>query len=294
MFYSLAVTCGVLIAVMIAINGGLTTSYGVYTSTWMIHLVGLVFVSILILLRKERFLPEKKLPWYMFMGGAVGVLTTICNNLSFGKISMSALLALGLFGQSFCSLFIDQIGLPGMERQPFRATKIVGLLFVLWGIWVMVNPIDASMVAAIVVSFLAGATIVASRTINAGLADAGTVLQSTFYNYFVGIIVCTPIWLLAAQSEPSLFEVGLQNPLAYTGGLFGVIIICILNFTVSKIPSYYMTLLTFVGQVFAGIAIDCIITQSFSQQNLIGGLLVGTGLCLDMYFDRCNKRKYCK
>lgn len=294
MYFALAVLCGALIAVMIAINGSLTLLYGVYTSTWMIHLVGLLFISALLLLRRQPIRPTVRLPWFMFIGGAIGVSTTVFNNLSFGKISMSALLALGLLGQSICSLLFDQFGFLGMGRQPFRLRRLWGLFVVLAGIGVMIYPVQPSAMLAIVVSFLAGASIVVSRTFNAGLADAATVLQSTFYNYLVGIVVCTPVWLLASGNEPRIWEVGLSsNPLIYTGGLFGVLIICILNFTVSKIPSYYMSLANFVGQVFAGLALDAWLTNSISQQNLIGGVLVSVGLCFDMVLERCIQNKTC-
>jgi len=55
---------------------------------------------------------------------------------------------------------------------------------------------------------------------------------------------------------------------------------------VPKISAFYLTLLLFVGQVFAGIAIDAIIDQAFSLPIIIGGVLVGAGLCADLLLER--------
>jgi hypothetical protein len=42
----------------------------------------------------------------------------------------------------------------------------------------------------------------------------------------------------------------------------------------------------FIGQVFSGLLIDVIISQSFSLRNMIGGIFVAAGLCVNLLLDR--------
>lgn len=134
MYYLLSVICGALVASMISINGGLTNFYGTYIATVIIHFVGLIFITIYLKLKGEAFLPKERLPFYYFLGGAIGVGTTVFNNIAIGSISISAILALSLLGQSITSIVIDHFGLFGMSAQRFNKKKLIGLTFVLIGI----------------------------------------------------------------------------------------------------------------------------------------------------------------
>ena len=113
MYYFLSLLIGILVAVMIAFNGGLTTVYGIYSATVIIHIVGLILIGAIILFRREKPF-ARRLPWYLYIGGVLGVATTASVNFAFGKISLSAILALGLFGQSVAGVLVDQLGLFGM------------------------------------------------------------------------------------------------------------------------------------------------------------------------------------
>jgi len=139
MYYLLAIVCGMFIASMIAINGNLTSWCGVYVATVLIHLIGLVPLSIVIKVKHVKLRTSKEIPFYYFLGGAIGVGTTAFNNIAFGTISISAILALGLLGQSTTSFLIDQFGWFGMERRPFNKKKIIGLIFVLFGILLLIT-----------------------------------------------------------------------------------------------------------------------------------------------------------
>lgn len=134
MYSALSILTGALIAVMIALNGGLTMEYGAYAATVLIHVVGLIFIFLLVAARRERILPEKKLPIYYYLGGAIGVATTVFNNLAFAKISVSAMLALCLLGQSVASMVIDQFGLFKMPKSAFQKKKLIGIAFIILGI----------------------------------------------------------------------------------------------------------------------------------------------------------------
>jgi len=292
MYYFLSVLAGVFIAVMVLINGKLTTYYGVYSATSVIHLIGLLFVLILLGIKRQRILPERKLPFHLYLGGAVGLLTIVFNNISFGRISLSAILALGLLGQCLTSLVLDKYGFWNMPKHPYSKKKLFGIALVAFGILPMVMDADAGAVVPIIVSLLTGVTVVVSRTINASLAQRTSVLSSTFFNYGVGFVLSLGLLMIAGRGEPMLSGVTLSPAIwIYLGGIIGVCLVTLLNASVHRISSFYMTLLLFAGQVFAGIALDIVLSGAFSPQNLIGGLLVTAGLVQNLLVDRNDARK---
>ena len=283
MFYLLSLLMGVLISVMVAFNGGLTERYGVYSATVIIHIVGLLIIVAVVCMKREKFFP-KRFPWYLYLGGAIGVLTTVFNNFSFGRISVSALLALGLLGQSLAGLAVDRYGLFGMKKYPFTKEKLLGLALIIAGIASMITSFEA---VAVIVSFIAGVTIVLSRTLNAKLADLTSVRVSSFYNYFVGLLVAIIAFLLLGGNEIMPIDtVSIQNWYIYLGGALGLAIVLLANILVVKVSAFYLTLFVFIGQVFSGVLIDMAITQTVSTRNILGGILVAAGLCVNLIIDR--------
>jgi len=274
---------GILISIMIAVNGGLTQEYGIYSATVMIHIVGLLLISAVVLSKRERIF-VKNIAWFLYLGGAIGVVTTVFNNLSFGRISVSAILALGLLGQSIAGLVIDQFGLFNMQKHPFTRKKLIGLTLILAGIGAMVNSLE---IVAVVVSFIAGVNIVVSRTLNAKLADHTSVGVSTFYNYAIGLLFAVPVFLILGRNEIVFSEFALSPSwYIYLGGVLGVCVVLLANVVVVKVSAFYLTLLIFVGQVFSGILVDIILSGELSVRNLIGGMLVAAGLSLNLILDR--------
>ena len=282
--YSLAaLLAGVLIAVMVAFNGELSMLYGVYAATALTHLVGLAVVLPLCIAGREKLF-AKNVPWYLYLGGVMGVLITVCNNISFGRISVSSMLALGLFAQSILGFAVDHYGLMGMPRHPFGSKKLFGLALTFAGIAVMTDTFDALAVSA---SLLAGAVLLVSRTISARLAERTSLRVSTFYNYLIGFFVALPVVALLGRAEP-VFSAPAFSPRiwVYLGGAVGVCVVILLNLTVTRVSAFGLSLLLFIGQVFAGLVIDILFLDAFSPRLLAGGLLVAAGLAANAFVDK--------
>jgi len=266
---------------MVAVNGGLTGFYGVYSATVIIHIVGLSIITLVVLFKRENPFANRY-SWFLYLGGAIGVFTTLSNNIAFGRISVSALLALGLLGQSVTGLIIDQYGLFGMPKHPFTKRKLIGLTLIVAGIVSMITDFEP---VAVTVSFAAGISIVMSRTFNAKLADLTSVRVSSFYNYVVGLVVALLAFLLLGRGEITEFTFS-PNWYIYLGGALGLSVVWILNIVTVKISAFYLTLLLFIGQVFSGILIDVFLSGEISARNLIGGVLVAAGLSINLLLDR--------
>lgn len=174
MYNLLSLVIGAVVAIMIAINGQLTSAYDLFVSAVIIHVIGTVFSLIVCLCRHQKILVKAEAPW-MYLGGAIGVFTTFGNNLSYGRISMTSIVALVLFGQTVISLLIDSFGLMGMEKHPFKKTSVIGLVFALAGMLVMLQPSgggsNAGAAMAVAASFVTGIFLVLARTVNGRLAE---------------------------------------------------------------------------------------------------------------------------
>ncbi len=282
----LSLLTGILISVMVAINGVLTERYGVYSATVIIHIVGLIIILAWVLIKRER--PFAKFhARHLYLGGAIGVFTTAFNNIAYGRISVSAILALGLFGQSVTGIFIDQYGWMGMPKHPFNRQKLVGFALILAGIAAMTDKFE---LVAVIVSLATGVTIIVSRTINAKLADVTSIPVSTFYNYAIGLVCAILLYLILGSGE-SINTAIAPNWYIFVGGALGVSVVWLSNVTVMKVSAFYLSLLLFVGQVFSGIAVDAFIEQSFSPRSLIGGVLVAAGLIVNLVLERRGKKE---
>lgn len=286
MYYLFSIITGLIITVMVVFNGQLTNFYGVYLSTVIIHLIGFISISIICTIKKVKII-NHKVSILLYIGGAIGVATILFNNLSFGKISVTAINGLGLLGQALTSIVIDQFGLFEMPKNKFEKKKCISFVFLLLGVTVMFTTFTSIMVVPIILSLLTGVTIVTSRTINANLAQKTSILTSTWYNYFIGFIISLIVLLICNDNSNLLSSFKLSsNIYIYLGGTLGVIAVFLSNIIVTKISSFYMTLLLFIGQVFSGIVLDIILTSQFSTINLIGGILVTIGLTINVLMDK--------
>ena len=128
---------GVLLSIMIAINGILARNIGNYSSVVIIHIVGLIGISFILLIKKIKFNLRKDIPIYLYSAGAIGVFTVLFSNISFNRLGVSISLALCLLGQSLASIIIDHYGLLGMEVIKFKKEKILGLIIICFGIITM-------------------------------------------------------------------------------------------------------------------------------------------------------------
>ena len=288
MYYFLALLMGIVISIMVAVNGGLTGQYGVYSAAVIIHIAGLLLITAVVLIKRDRPFAARH-PFYLYIGGAIGVFITIFNNLSFGRISVSAIMALGLLGQSVSGLIIDQYGLMGMPKHPFTKGKFVGVTLMVCGIALMIDSLE---IVAVVVSFIAGVNIILSRTVNAKLSLLTNERVATFFNYVVGLFCALVAVLIFGRSE-ALFAAGFaglsRSWWIYTGGIMGVCVVMLGNIAVVKVSAFYLTLLIFIGQILAGVLIDFALTQEVSVLLVLGGVLVAVGLCVNLIMDSRRK-----
>ncbi|MDR0289925.1 MAG: DMT family transporter [Treponema sp.] len=131
-------------------------------------------------------------------------------------------------------------------------------------------------------SLLTGILISVMVAFNGGLTEQFGVYSATVIIHIAGLLL---ISIMAISKRERLFSQR-QTWFLYLGGIFGVCVVLLSNITVTKISAFYLSLFLFIGQVFSGILIDAVIAQTFSLRNLIGGIFVAAGLCINLLLDR--------
>ena len=125
---------------------------------------------------------------------------------------------------------------------------------------------------------LSGVSIVVGRMLNAQACARVGLGRSTFNNYWVGLIVSILAMLIAGERLSLPAHAG--NAFMYLGGPMGVAVVMLSSIVALKISSLRMTLLSFVSQMAAALALDAWILRSFSIHRAAGVLLVLVGLVL--------------
>jgi len=285
MYSILSVFVGILIAVMITINGQLSAFHGIFMAAVIIHIVGSIFAYCVLKVTKQKLKLNKNLPLWLYMGGVLGVITTFCNNFAFGKISLTSIIALVLLGQTVTSIFIDAFGLFGMKRYPFRNYTLLGLSLAVLGMLLMLETPTLSSLLAVSLSFIAGISVVVSRTCNAKLAENIGLLPGSLVNHLVGLPLCI-LLLFAFDSNHLLSTFAFSSESwIYLGGTLGVIGVLLFNLLVPKVAAFPLTILSFVGQLFASMAFDFIVFHTYDITTFLAGSLIALGIVINMILD---------
>lgn len=292
MYQLLALINGIIIAVMISINGSLSVQYSAFRAAVIIHAVGSLFALLLCGLGKNKRLLWKHKPKWMYLGGAIGVFTTVFQNIAFGYISIISVIALGLLGQTATALVIDGFGLFGMEKRSMKRYTLIGFVISVFGIFMMLDTTVISATIAVGISFASGVTMVLSRMVNARLAEKTGALHGSLVNHLVGLLITVVIAF--AVTKENFFTVSTNDrfqPWIYLGGVLGVIVIMLLNITVPKISAFRLTLFVFVGQIFAGIFLDVLSGNRYSGTSFVGGIIIAIGITANMILERVDEVK---
>ncbi len=136
--YNLAsIFIGALIGLMVYFNGILSAYMGNYTSSVVVHLVGLIGCIFMLIVTKSKLKYDKKLSIFLYSGGVIGVFTVLFTNIGFLSLGASITIALSLLGQTISAIIIDNYGLLNTTVIKFNKKKLIGLSIIILGIIIM-------------------------------------------------------------------------------------------------------------------------------------------------------------
>lgn len=138
----IAALSGVTMAFQGTLNSVLSKVIGLLEATFVVHLVGLLFVSLLLFVFK---LGEGKLslisqaPLYTYLGGILGVIITYGVIRSIPKVGVAPATTAIILGQVLTASLIDHFGLFGMDRLCFNWCRAGGTLLMAAGAWLLLR-----------------------------------------------------------------------------------------------------------------------------------------------------------
>lgn len=137
MYNILSLLIGVLIAVMVAFNGELSSSMGNYSSLVLIHILGYAALIVFMLIKKIKIPFKMTQPLWLYSAGVISVFTVMFNNMTYPVLGVSLPVSLGLLGQTVTSFIFDHFGLLGMPVVKFNKKKIIGISIIICGVIIM-------------------------------------------------------------------------------------------------------------------------------------------------------------
>ena len=286
LYGNLAPLVGGLITLMYGVNSRLSMLVGNLVSTVVIHSVGLVAVSIIVLIRREERRTER-LPVYFYLGGFVGVGTIFASNYAFTVLSASLAVALGLLGQTLFSVAVDATGFLGRKKYPLTVRRLPGIALAMAGVAVIAENWCSS-VPGMLVAFVSGVLPLLSVILNAELGRAKGVFRSTWINYVMGLATTLAIVAIVRPSgAAAAHAVASASPLfVFGGGLMGVAVVTSMNLIFPRIPAFAATILLFSGQALTGVIIDAVTAGSFDARKLAGASILVSGLAVNAMLSR--------
>jgi len=131
---------GVAVGVQTPIAGAMGQKIGGTASSVIVHLSGLILSIILLVFRRgENIQAWDKLPWYMFGAGIFGLILYQTINVTLPRLGATTMLALIIIGQLLTGVVLDHFGWLGVTARPIDPTRLVGIVVLLIGGYLMIK-----------------------------------------------------------------------------------------------------------------------------------------------------------
>lgn len=136
----LVVLGGIAVAFQGPLASLLTNRLGLIESVFIVHLSGAVAMVVPLLLMGGGALGRwRSVPWYALGTGALGFFVVWGLSSGIPRLGVGASFMLLVLGQISIGLLIDHFGWLGVEVRMINPIRIVGVLVMLVGVWLVVR-----------------------------------------------------------------------------------------------------------------------------------------------------------
>ena len=143
------------------------------------------------------------------------------------------------------------------------------------------------MATAVILSILCGATVVLGRIFNAQLGVRAGMKFSTLMNFSVGLAATLVVILFLGNIWKNPFPQDIPF-VYYLSGVVAIGGVLMGAWASARASGMQMTLIIFISQFFAGMLLDAFFLHKFSPGQLVGGLIVLSGVVLNVQADKEN------
>lgn len=283
----LAAAYGILMSIQSAFCAQLTSVYGNWFSVLTVHFTGLLALTPFALTRWGR--RTGKAPWYLYLGGTIGVINVMFTNYSITRIGMTNCNVLMLLGEILFSAILDGFGLFGFQKRQASLLKWIAIGTMILGCASIAAlsgntgiPLQA---LAVFFSLMRGVSLVISRQLNGQLGVRAGTGHATYMNYATGTIGAFIIFSVLGFPMLSAFPAENVSLLPLLCGVFGCFGIFLCNLSSPKLSALSMSLIVFVSETGAGLVFDAW-QHTLSAPTVIGCGIVSIGMILNLLSER--------
>lgn len=138
----LALTSGIAMALQGTLNSALAKIIGLLEATLVVHLTATVTILLMLFgfgLGSGELGKLREAPWYLLLGGLLGVAITYLVVASIPKVGVALATTAIIVGQVSTACLVDHLGLFGMEKYPFTWHRLAGLILLAAGTRLMLS-----------------------------------------------------------------------------------------------------------------------------------------------------------
>ena len=129
---------GAAVGIQAPMAGAMSERLGGTASSFIVHLSGAILSGVLLFLRGgEKMRDWQTLPWYMLIAGVWGLVLYLTISVTLPKLGGTMMMTLVIVGQLLVGMVIDHFGWLGVPVHPIGWERIVGILVLIAGGWLI-------------------------------------------------------------------------------------------------------------------------------------------------------------
>jgi transporter family-2 protein len=137
---SVAVLGGVAIALQAQMMGLLDRDLGTLESVCITYGGGGLLIGLVMLAKRGGNLSAwQSVPWYALLSGAVGLVIVGAIGYCVPRLGLVASFTVLIAAQFFAAALLDHFGILGAVQRPLEPVRLVGLMVVLVGVWMVIR-----------------------------------------------------------------------------------------------------------------------------------------------------------
>ena len=137
---ALAAGAGALVAMQPAINSKLGHVTGTFAAATVSFVVGTIALLVVALLAGgQDFSGVTDVPWWYLIGGFMGAVFVASSLVTVRTLGAGGVVAATIAGQLTFSLVIDRFGLLGLEQRALTVTRVLGVVLLALGVWLVIR-----------------------------------------------------------------------------------------------------------------------------------------------------------
>jgi len=275
LLYIIGIVAGMVVPFQTSINSRLSlyTKSSFYAST-ISFATGTIFLVLINFIFNPHifstyYISHQSLSYLWFVGGMLGVIFLTGNLLLLPRLGASLTVVMTVAGQIIMGVTIDTFGWFGADQEPFTIFKVLGILFLIFGIilmnYVRRNPMankrsTSTIYIWLFIGFIFGFCPPIQTAINSALGQSlQSPIAASLVSFFVGTVVLFMLTLIFNRSlklTTTHAQQGKLKPIYFIGGILGVIFVTTNIILMPHLGAALTTIIVMLGQMLMGSIID--------------------------------------